>query len=505
MQLLQSKKMGRRYHPQVIRFALSIHCKSPSAYRELRDSGALILPSERVLRDYKNYFKPKTGIAKENIDSLKEKVSLFTSTQRYVAVIMDEMKIQSNLVFDKTSGELVGFIDLGDPLTTFANVEEETPIASHALAFLVRGLCTNLKHVIAYYFTGNVTSFQLLPLFWRVVAVLETTVKLWVCAAVNDGASPNRKFFALHSKLGGKLSCGVVYKTPNIFALARTIYFFADSPHLIKTARNCLYNSGSGLRSRYMWNNGQYLLFRHIADLFYTDQEYALHRLPKLTLDHIVLTGYSKMKVKLAVQVLSRTVSTCLVENGDPEVVGTATFCRMINDFFDCSNARSTTEHQRKRNELIKPYSTADDERLVWMKDTFLKYLEDWKASTMTREGNYTPAEKEKMFLSRQTFEGFKISVHSHIEAIKFLLSEGFDYVLSERFMQDVIEDYFGHQRTQQGRSDNPSAQQFGYNDLTIAVQRDIAPSVKGNTGGRYGKAKWYTVSEEAVKKRKRN
>ena len=35
MKLLQSAKMGRRYHPQVIRFALSLHGKSPSAYREL--------------------------------------------------------------------------------------------------------------------------------------------------------------------------------------------------------------------------------------------------------------------------------------------------------------------------------------------------------------------------------------------------------------------------------------------------------------------------------------
>ncbi len=56
MRLLQTNKMGRKYNPQVIRFALSIHCKSPSAYRELRESGALILPSERVLRDYKKLF-----------------------------------------------------------------------------------------------------------------------------------------------------------------------------------------------------------------------------------------------------------------------------------------------------------------------------------------------------------------------------------------------------------------------------------------------------------------
>ena len=58
-----------------------------------------------------------------------------------------------------------------------------------------------------------------------------------------------------------------------------------------------------------MWNNGSYLLFRHIADLFYSNQEFALHVLPKLSLDHIVLTPYSKMKVKLATQVLSRSVA----------------------------------------------------------------------------------------------------------------------------------------------------------------------------------------------------
>ena len=56
---------------------------------------------------------------------------------------------------------------------------------------------------------------------------------------------------------------------------------------------------------------------------------------------------------------------------------------------------------------------------------------------------------------------------------------------------------------TQRGRSDNPSAQQFGYNDMTIAAKKDIAPSVSGNIGGRYGKAKWYTVSDKPVKKRK--
>ena len=501
MKLLQTKKMGRRYHPQVIRFALSLHGKSPSAYRELRDSGALVLPSERILRDYKNYFKPKAGINDENVCSLKEKVSSFSGVQRYVVLVMDEMKIQSNLVFDKVTGELIGFVDLGDPMTNFANITDEDPVATHALAFLVRGLCTDMKHVIAYFFTGNVTSFQLMPLFWRIISVLELALNLWVCAAVNDGASPNRKFFRLHCQLASGTNSDVVYNTPNLYAMSRVIYFFADSPHLMKTAQNCLYNSGHGSSSRYMWNNGHYLLFRHIADLFYADQEFGLHGLPKLTLEHIALTSYSKMKVKLATQVLSKSVAVALRESGKEEVTGTAQFCEMMNSFFDITNVRSKTEHVRKRNEFIKPYRSADDERLVWLKDVFLAYLEDWQRSISNREGDYSADQQGRMFLSSQTYEGLKISSYSHMEIIPFLLGEGFEYVLTERFMQDVVEDYFGHQRGQGGRSDNPDAYQFGYNDLIIASQRDIAPVIRGNVGGRYEKTKWYKVSDEPVKK----
>lgn len=108
------------------------------------------------------------------------------------------------------------------------------------------------------------------------------------------------------------------------------------------------------------------------------------------------------------------------------------------------------------------------------------------------------------MFLSLQTYAGLKIAVYSHIEVIQFLLGEGFRYVLFERFMQDVLEDYFGHQCSKGGRSDNPTAHQFRYNDLTIAAQRDIAPVIRGNVGGRYEKKKWVKVSDEPVHKRKK-
>ena len=67
IKVLQSEKFGRRYQRQIIRFALPLHAKSSAAYREVRESGGLILPSERVLRDYENYFKPFIQLLSINI------------------------------------------------------------------------------------------------------------------------------------------------------------------------------------------------------------------------------------------------------------------------------------------------------------------------------------------------------------------------------------------------------------------------------------------------------
>ena len=55
---------GVMYHPMIILYCLSPVAKSPAVYDELRydekiNSGVLILPSRRRLRDYKNYIRPE--------------------------------------------------------------------------------------------------------------------------------------------------------------------------------------------------------------------------------------------------------------------------------------------------------------------------------------------------------------------------------------------------------------------------------------------------------------
>lgn len=136
--------------------------------------------------------------------------------------------------------------------------------------------------------------------------------------------------------------------------------------------------------------------------------------------------------------------------------------------------------------------------------EEFLQYLKQWKESTENRPGNYTQNARAKMFLSWQTYEGFKITVHSVTEVVRFLLEEGMEFVLTERFCQDPVEEYFGKQRQLGRRSDNPDIRQFGYNSNTIRIERSISCQ-SGNTKGRKDRKKaWEQVTDDKLPCRKK-
>ena len=150
------------------------------------------------------------------------------------------------------------------------------------------------------------------------------------------------------------------------------------------------------------------------------------------------------MWVNLAAQVLSQTVSTVLSEFGRPNYQGTAKFCLMMDKCFDCANVRSLAEGNNKRKPFLKPYTATDDERFEWLEKDFLPYFHSWKNSISQRnDANYTQNARVRMFISWQTHEGLQITTYSLTEVCKFLLNEGFEYVLTERFCQDSLEEYF--------------------------------------------------------------
>ena len=51
--------------------------------------------------------------------------------------------------------------------------------------------------------------------------------------------------------------------------------------HLMKLAQHCLYNSGKGKYTQYIWSNDMSVLWNYISAIFYKDRECCLLILPK--------------------------------------------------------------------------------------------------------------------------------------------------------------------------------------------------------------------------------
>ena len=100
-------------------------------------------------------------------------------------------------------------------------------------------------------------------------------------------------------------------------------------------------------------------------------------------------------------------------------------------------------------------------------------------------------------------YEGLLLTFHSFVEAAKYLLLHGgVTYVLSEKFCQNTLENYFGKQRAIGRRRDNLNIRDVGYNDNTIKAQFSVRPIV-GNVQD-HG-SKWNEISTSPLKKSKRD
>ena len=251
-------KKRMRWHPLMIRFALNLKYLSNSAYRAL--GNFIALPSQRTLCDYTHVMKVKSGVCYPMIARLKRDMDFENSTDAHkmVGVMFDEMKVKSGLVFNKQSGRLVGFVDLGtlnsdlDAMERSLNNEVGITTQHPELAgsMLVLMACRIMKpscvFPIAQFPTSSLSGVKLYPIVWDVIESLELS-EFKVFYVTCDGLSANRKFFKI-SKDVDKLA--FPFKTKNPYSPDRYVYFFCDVPHLLKTTRNCFSNSFAHSYSR---------------------------------------------------------------------------------------------------------------------------------------------------------------------------------------------------------------------------------------------------------------
>ena len=276
-------KRSMKWHPLMIRFALNLRYLSSTAYRSI--GNFLALPSQRTLRDYTHVLSFDAGVSGEVVNRLKVDMNFeqCSSSQKKVTVLLDEMKIKSGLVFNKSTGRLIGFVNLGDvnrdleilQLTlNEANHQSKQPqLADSMLVMMVRPIFKpSFTFPVAQYPTTHLSGEKLYPIVWDVIEALEFN-DIQVCSVSCDGLSANRKFFRISKDPDDKLS--VPFKTTNPFDRSRSIYFFCDVPHLLKTARNCFSNSFSHKNSRHLQ---VYFMYVHAHTQFVFPRQHELTR-----------------------------------------------------------------------------------------------------------------------------------------------------------------------------------------------------------------------------------
>ena len=246
---------GRRWHPLMIKWCLYLHHLSGKAYDTIRKSGVINLPSSRTLRDYKHVSPTEVGFSVEAdrqiIDLLAQKDTL----AKYGVVLFDEMYVKQGLVFEKSTGALFGFTDLGEvnnQLDEFeahlkgSSSELNRPLAKTMLVFMFKGLFTNISLPYAQFAAHSLKGHEMFPLLWKVIGRL-TRIGCCILGITCDGSSPNRKLFQLHR--GKQESSAILHKTENVFSKDhKDLLFFVDPPHLLKTIRNCFQSP-----SRKLW------------------------------------------------------------------------------------------------------------------------------------------------------------------------------------------------------------------------------------------------------------
>ena len=174
--------------------------------------------------------------------------------QKHVVVVLDEMYIKEDLVYNKHTCALVGFSNLGDindHLLQFQSSLESNSskpheqIAKTMLVFMVRGLFSALEFPYVQFPCASITGDLLFDPVWTAIGRIERC-GLKVLAMTADGASPNRRLFKIHDPASSNTT---PHKVPNPYSTGgRDLFFFSDPPHLLKTVRNCFAST-----SRHLW------------------------------------------------------------------------------------------------------------------------------------------------------------------------------------------------------------------------------------------------------------
>lgn len=462
---------GRRWDKKTIRLCLSLWCRSPKNYTILKDSKVLVLPSDNTLRIYKNSVDQHAGFNKDVFNWMKEAAQKHVSggNGMHGGIALDEMSIQEDLCMCQSNGEvkLLGFVDMGNEAEYFERMctgKSEKKLATHVLQFLYIGL-NGFRFPFACFPVTQTKTGNLHFLFWKAVQHLNM-YGFKVCFVTMDGAQTNRDFLKMFFTNSTPLA--EKFSTMNIWSPQHPpIIFIMDYSHVIKRVRNNILKSGDSSTSVRHLCFEHPIFWEHWINAFKWDRDtnaFPIHH--KLTNEHIYLNQQSKMRNKLAEDVLDKEMlylmqcfQKFLGETGD-----------VLEDSINLLKATSeiVAVFRDKR-----PITDVEDVRLDKLEES-LSWFQNWEKHVLVQE--YVPsAEKEKQLLSSQTREDLQSCIVGFNHLCKTTLKEDRSSIVPARINSDVIENIFCQQRgIINGNNTNPTFYQFVKNINSVIIGQSI-------------------------------
>ncbi|KAH7973296.1 hypothetical protein HPB52_023361 [Rhipicephalus sanguineus] len=210
--------------------------------------------------------------------------------------------------------------------------------------------------------------------------------------------------------------------------------------------------------------------FGHYRLLHNTEKAMQLKVVPKLTSSHVNPGKLEKMCVRLATQLLSRSVAIGLKfyreqqYPGFEDTQGTENFTLLMNNIFDALNAKCPITGIYKNSPKIK-------------------VIQDFLGMLNTTERT-SRLDNTRMFASQMTMESLRVTLMSVLDIITFLHSRDVPYVLTAKLNQDPLERFFGVVRSFGGDEDHPTITHFGQIFRLLSLYTPLKMATKGNCSG---------------------
>ena len=461
VKLISFDKAKRRYSPELTVFSVLLHSISSHGYNFIKGSGNVILPHPKNIQN----ICAKTNISPHNeqfdtnfLMYAKGMFSNLNSHEKIVILMVDEIHLKQ--YFDYKGGNIVGM------------AFNENIAASSAHVFMISSLLSPYKDVVHILPVKAIQAEILHAIIKKIIIGLEN-IGYFVIAVVTDNHSVNRKAMSFFAK---NKSINIVY--PHPVSEDRPLFFVTDSVHVLKCIRNNWLNQKNAGKCMFYPDfdaihdiDIKTASFDTLRKLYEIESNNLLTYNYTLTFKALHPSSFERQNVKLVLKIFNDLVANSLRELGPKYNLqfykDTANYIEIIRKWWDVVNVKTPYKGVHKRNDLMKPITSLDDENAVFL-NSILNWLDIWEGS-----GSDTG------ILTKETHSAFTQTTHALIEMARYCIEDlNFKYFLCGKIQTDPLEDRFSKYRYLAGSQYNVSLRQIFESESKLRLQNYLPLSL---------------------------